>query len=964
MNLPATIVFLLISLLFHPVNSKSTEMTSSPETEIKGTPRIIHYSRKDFNGDTQVWSMCQDQDGILYFGNNDGVLIFDGARWQKITLPNSSSVRSLLCTQTGKIYAGGFNEFGIIERDTYGKYSFKSLTDHLRQEERNLENIWAIHEVQDHVVFRSFSRLVALSANKVFTIPSSNFYYSTVTGNRLLLADPEGLKSLNLKSLQFEKLLRSDQLHGEIISAVVPGFSENQILIFTKAGLSYTFDLQTRQFSFFRDYLSQTPNNQILSVIKSKGGNLYLGTLSSQIMVLDQTGAPVQTEPHFMELQDNTVLNLYESAEGNIWALLNNGIDCINISSPVSILFENASVFDAMILGGKIYAATNQGVFVSERIVNNPYFATLHFTKMSGLEGQTWSLLQVEGKVLCSHDRGLFLLTAQGITPLFSEEGVWKVLPIRDQPDLYFVCTYAGIYMMHYTAGRFTVEKQIDGFHESSRDIIQGDEPGVFWICHGYKGIFKIRLDETFQRVVGLEHFRESGLPSPFSINVFRWKDQLVFTTNKGIYQYNDPQNEFVQNKTLNQIFGTEKNIRKLLPYPGKTWFIEDDEVGYVEDGSTQLMKGLFLELKGTFNRGMECILPINDTNVLIGTTTGLYAYDLSYPAFSSHHPTLISEVSYKNASERQSLPLDHPAQLPSEASDITFEFSSPRLKDQKQVQYSYLLSGMDKQWSEWTTEPYKTYTRLFPGYYEFKVKARSVMGELSSETKYSFSVLPMWYLTKWAFAGYLVLVAALIAAGRKILKTRITEEKAKTRVEEQKKQAVLHLELQHMRLEHEKNRIEEDKKILEEDVIFKSKELANYTMLLVRKRELLTELRDDLKGLKEFARNEKSRNMLRNLIRKIGLHLSNEEHIHVFEANFERVHSDFFQELRTHFPDLTSKELRLCALVKMNLSNKEIAPILNISLRGVETARYRLRKRLSLEHDENMVEFLEKLSP
>ena len=134
--------------------------------------------------------------------------------------------------------------------------------------------------------------------------------------------------------------------------------------------------------------------------------------------------------------------------------------------------------------------------------------------------------------------------------------------------------------------------------------------------------------------------------------------------------------------------------------------------------------------------------------------------------------------------------------------------------------------------------------------------------------------------------------------------------------------------------------------------------------MLLVRKRELLTDLREDLKDLKDVAKNEKSRNMLRNLVRKIGIHLNDEEHIHVFEANFERVHHEFFQELKTHFPDLTSKELRLCALVKMNLSNKEIAPILNISLRGVETARYRLRKRLDLEHEENMVEFLEKLAP
>jgi DNA-binding CsgD family transcriptional regulator len=73
-------------------------------------------------------------------------------------------------------------------------------------------------------------------------------------------------------------------------------------------------------------------------------------------------------------------------------------------------------------------------------------------------------------------------------------------------------------------------------------------------------------------------------------------------------------------------------------------------------------------------------------------------------------------------------------------------------------------------------------------------------------------------------------------------------------------------------------------------------------------------------------------------------------------------VHHEFFTELKAFFPDLTQKELRLCAFVRMNLTNKEIASILNISVRGVETARYRLRKRLSLNHEEDMAEFLEKL--
>ena len=958
-------IFWLIFSALNTVNSQNIEEALYENTEIRGTPRLIHYSREDFSGDPQIWAMCQDTNGILYFGNNDGTLIFDGARWTKLTLPNNSSIRSLLYSSDGKVYAGGFNDFGIIEKDDFGQYTYNSYLEKLRTEERNLENIWDIHEVQNHIIFRSFARLVAISGNKVFTIPAEGFYYSTVINDQLYLADGEGIKLLNLESFSFETIILYSQISNKSIAEIIPGPDDSSINILTKQGSSFLFDKHTKSVSHYKDYLDPNSSNQLISAIKSSGGNTYIGTLSSQIIVLDESGEIISSQDDFLELQDNTVLNLFESAEGNIWALLNNGIDCINITSPVSILFENASVFDVIIRDEKFYAATNQGVFVSDKIVQNPYFANLNFKKIPGLEGQTWTIQILHDKIICSHDAGLFILEETGIKRIEGARGVWKVIPIRGRPDHYFVCTYTGIHMMQYSPENgFQILYRLDGFNESSRDIIQGEEEGSFWVCHGYKGVFKVQLDKNYQNVIAVESFEDRGLPSPFNINVFEYQNQIVFTTNYGIYTYDNEQNTFVPHSKLNNIFGTDKNVRKLLTYQNQTWFIHDDEAGYFDNNNTELNKGLFLEHKGTFNRGMECILPINKENVLIGTTTGLYAYDLSLKQIADQK-TILNSISYRAQDKRSNVALKADnIHLPHDATEFRFEFSAPRLKDQTRVEYSYKLNGLNKNWSEWSTNSTAGFSRLYPGSYSFQVKARNLIGQHAEIASYSFSILPVWYRTKWAYGLLTVLIIGGIVLAHQLINNKIASETEKTRKEEKKKQTVLELELQQMKLEREKERIEQDKKILEEDVIFKSKELANYTMLLVRKRELLTDLREDLKDLKEVAKNEKSRNLLRNLVRKIGIHLNDEEHIHVFEANFERVHHEFFQELKTHFPDLTSKELRLCALVKMNLSNKEIAPILNISLRGVETARYRLRKRLDLEHEENMVEFLEKLAP
>ncbi|RED99812.1 triple tyrosine motif-containing protein [Marinoscillum furvescens] len=937
---------------------------SQSKNEIKGTPRIIHYTKNEFQADPQIWSMAQDDSGVLYFGNNDGTLIYDGAQWQKIALPNNSSVRSICYSSEGKLYVGGFNDFGIIAKDEFGDYHYHSLLDKLPPAERTLENIWAIHEVQGHIVMRSLSKLIAIKDDKVFTIPAFGYYYSNVVNDQLLLANPSGLQLLDLNSLEFEVLTVSETYSQQTIASVLPGAAADELYLFTKPGGIYAY--QNGKCALIRNCFAPGESNQILSAIKSIGGNYYLGTLSTQLMVLNEQAENLSLSAALTRLQNNTVLNLFESAEGNIWALLNNGIDCINISSPVSVLFENASVYDVLIRGGKIYAATNQGVFVSERIVHNPHFSSLAFEKIPGLEGQAWKLDVVGENILCSHDAGVYVINeADQAKKLTGSQGTWKILKVDGYENTYFLCTYIGLTLLTYESGKYIIHGPVEGLVESTRDIIQGNQPGEFWICHGYKGVFRVRLSKNLKQTVAIEHFRESGLPSPLSVNTFRYDGQIVFTTNEGIFTFDEKANRFVPHEELNKRFGTDKNVRKLLEEGNLTWFVHDDEAGYFLKDQEGLNKDLFLELKGTFNRSMECILPVNDNNVLLGATNGLYAYDLSFEQQKPTGEVLLTQVAFWNTGEKEKLSLLDPRpKLPHHASNITFCFAAPKLKDQTKVQYSYLLKGMDKAWSAWTPKPSKEYTTLPPGNYTFQVKARSIIGESTSQSSYDFVIIPVWYQTKGAYLIYLIIIVCGAYASRKLIKRKIFKEKEKTRSEEQEKQSILEMELEQMRLEREKERIERDKKQLEEDVIFKSKELANYTMLLVRKRELLTELREDLKELKEVAKNEKSRNRLRQLIRKIGINLNDEEHIQVFEANFERVHHEFFKELKMHFPDLTLKELRLCALVKMNLSNKEIAPILNISVRGVETARYRLRKRLSLDHEENMVEFLEKLAP
>jgi len=129
--------------------------------------------------------------------------------------------------------------------------------------------------------------------------------------------------------------------------------------------------------------------------------------------------------------------------------------------------------------------------------------------------------------------------------------------------------------------------------------------------------------------------------------------------------------------------------------------------------------------------------------------------------------------------------------------------------------------------------------------------------------------------------------------------------------------------------------------------------------MMIIHKNKILSDL-------KELLQKQKSELGIRfpgkyhnEMMRKIEETLSSHNDWEVFEANFEQAHETFMKNLKSRYNELTPKDIRLCAFLRMNLSSKEIAPLLGISIRGVENHRYRLRQKMKLSHDENLIEII-----
>lgn len=138
-----------------------------------------------------------------------------------------------------------------------------------------------------------------------------------------------------------------------------------------------------------------------------------------------------------------------------------------------------------------------------------------------------------------------------------------------------------------------------------------------------------------------------------------------------------------------------------------------------------------------------------------------------------------------------------------------------------------------------------------------------------------------------------------------------------------------------------------------------KSRELANSAMSLVYKNELLQKISQELYKLKDNKDQKPKDDQLRKIQKIIDDGMNDERDWNLFENSFNEAHESFFKKLKANHPDLVPNDLKLCAYLRMNMSSKEMASLLNISVRGVEIRRYRLRKKLAVPHDKNLTEFL-----
>ncbi|WP_027138062.1 helix-turn-helix and ligand-binding sensor domain-containing protein [Gaetbulibacter saemankumensis] len=910
-------------------------------------PPIQVYTPNEYGAENQNWAISQSEDKYIYVANNEGLLEFNGAKWELFNSPNQTIIRSVKVIDN-LIYTGCYKEFGFWKRDHLGVLNYTSLSEQLDIFFLEDEEIWNIIPVDNFILFQSLKRIyvVDVEEKSYSIINSKTTIYKAFNIN-------EGIYFQKARDGIYEIKNGKAQLIFDD-----PIFKNNLLVnIFNHKGTLY-FQTEDKGFYYLENDVLKSwdiPANQIIlkdriySSIRLKDGSFILGTISNGIVHILPDGEISYQLNQDNGLSNNTVLSVFEDVDSNIWLGLENGINCINIKSPFQVYNDHegkiGSINSSIVFNNNLYIGTNRGLFYrSLKSVGE-------FTFMPGTKGAVWCLTEINNTLFCGHNTGTFVVENNQAQLISNIQGTWSIKTIENHDNLLLQGNYTGLYVLENKKGIWQLRNKIQDFDISSRYFEMPNSSEVL-ISHEYKGVFKIKLDDKFMRALSISQVTSVNKGS--KTGLIKYQDHVLYTSKDGIFKYENEHNKFIRDSILSQLFDKSTYVSGKLvndEASNKLWSFNLHGLNYVTPSKlSDILKINRISLPAAVRHdvsGYENISYLGDEKYLYGNTQGYLIINLKKINYSPQEVKINSILNrnFKNSSDWKYVETSKQGVFKNNENNLEFHYSVPEYNKYLLAEYQYKLEGIYNEWSTWTTKSSEVFENLPYGEYTFKVRSR-IGNEVSPNIEsYAFNISRPWYISNMAISGYIIFMGLFALFMHNLYKRHYKKQQEKLLRKTQRE-----LELKELENKEQTMRFNNEK--LKQDIESKNRELGISTMSLIKKNELLNDLKNELE-------NSKADKNIKRVIRIIDKNLNNTDDWHVFEEAFNNADKDFLKKMKDLHPTLTSNDLRLCAYLRLNLSSKEIAPLLNISSRSVEVKRYRLRKKLDLAHEASLTDYI-----
>lgn len=925
------------------------------------TPIVTQFTRKDYNASNQNWAVGQGKDGTMYFGNNMGLLQFDGSLWETHKMPENKLVRSLIIGKDNRIYVGSFEEFGYYEKDENGRLNYTSISSKLKNYQMQNDEIWNILEFNGTIIFQSFTSYFTYKNGKVKGIrcPFTFLFFNIFQQKIYTHTDQYGFSYLDSKNNMFFAI-KNNILKSPVIAVL--NFNASNALLVTKSDGLFLYNGTTIT-RFITDTDDELKKAEINHALISPDGLIVLGTILNGVTAINRQGQKLWTLNTSNVLQNNTVLGMSCDRDNNLWLALDKGIVLLQLNSSIRYIHSFSpsvgAIYSVSYNAPDLFIGTNQGLYKAELKGDKKNIRNLQLEQK--IKGQVWSLNNFDNQQLCGNNEQTYDVSSKG-TSIISQikGGICIKRGIIHGKEVLVQGTYTQLCIYEKINGRWTFSHTVDNFLNPIR-YLEIDYTGTIWASHLHQGLYAIQLTQDLKKIEHIKTFKTLDQKHEYPINVFSINNRVVFTDNTGFYTYDDIQKKIIPYRELNAGLGYFSHAYRVCHFNADLyWFIRDGEAALVQVKTPGIKLLDVVQYAQFLNQTVDDyqnIIPISEEECLFTLENGLALYQINKQEMKSINTKLqMKSIQTATAESKEItfLPLSTESSptTPFRRNNIIFTVFYPQYSNLNNINYRYKLDGLDKVWSEPTSSSRKEYNYLPHGEYTLKVEVMTKSGIKLSEVSYLFEVAPPFYLSLPAKILYIILFL-LIGYGCYLYLVRlfhIKKEKIRVEQEEIRHKEIEKREQQIIALQNEK---------LESELTVKSKELAESTMTIIKKNEILVTIKEEVINQKKALGTQYPNKYFDKLIRLLDENLSSEDDWAIFQTNFDRIHENFFRNLHIRFPELTSNDLRFCAYLRLNLSSKDIAHLMNISLKGVEVGRYRIRKKIGIPSTKSLTEFM-----
>jgi DNA-binding CsgD family transcriptional regulator len=910
---------------------------------------IKNFAPVEYGAGIQNIDFAQNRDLTLFVANNLGVLSFNGTTWGKHAINTGKKQRSLAFDKNlNRLYVGSQGEFGFFEDD----WKYVSLLNKIPKRFLDFDEVWNVLLYESKVYFCTFQGIYIYDGESVSVVRhSGGFNRSFLAGDRLFTQSPTG-ELFEINGVELTALQQSHHTN-QVVAGVIR--NEASYMLFYNSGEIDFLNSQPTDESYAA-LIKVLAGKFINHVLQISDGRLVICTQRAGLFIYDPLVNKIENISVSDGLMSNACLKVFQDHNGNLWVGMQSGIALVDINSPLRLINQNIDV------QGSGYEAfeTEEGTYYTTS--NGIYFLPTDGSKsqfLFGTEGPAYGMQLINRKLYAGHHTGLFLLEGGRAFRRGFCDGLWQVKQLLSNPSYAIGGTYSGLYLFKQDDnGELQAVHKINGFNESSR-FFEEDRKGKIWVSQYYKGLFLLTLDDSL-REASVRKISDSNLPIQQYTFLSRIDDQLYLSTTKGIFKLDQTTDRVVGEEVFTKVVGKNWVYQLVQDKQKNVYVYSENLVGLfkqISPGNYVYVSSSLFQLRQSFNNDLLNVSKNMRNGVLFNANEGFIHYnpELEEEALLTNEPLVSKVFSVAEDSVLYSrMPFDvrpneiEPIRISEGTKVLQFIVESFKFKDVSNQQFRFHLAGFDETYGAWTTSGIKEYTNLKVGTYTFQVQTFNPRGEIVTGNPLFIEVTPSFYKSPLARVFYFVLILFILYLLYRFQRQYYRGKQSKLEQTRQMELAQKQKELQELKEEQIKSELSHVNNLL-----------AASTMNLVVKNEFMENIKEEIRQAKATDKVQDKQRALERIIKEIDTTLKVQEDWEQFEHHFDRVHGDFLKRLTTEFTDLTPGEQKLCAFLRLKMDTKEIANLMAISLRGVEIARYRLRKKFKLEGHQNLSKFI-----